>query len=94
MGFRSLAIQKRSSEVWKVLGAVKSEFSKFGDALDKVGKKLEQAQDAIAETRPRRNAMSRHLRSVEQLPEPDALAVLRLAGGPLPPDAEVSEAAE
>jgi DNA recombination protein RmuC len=55
MGFRTLAIEKRSSEVWNVLGAVKTEFGKFGDALDKVKRKLNEASSSIeaAETRHR-----------------------------------------
>jgi len=77
MGFRSLAIQKRSAEVWKVLGAVKSEFSKFGGVMDKVSKKLDEAQRVIDdEVGRRRRAMERHLRAVEALPEGEAAALL------------------
>ncbi|HEX5454266.1 MAG TPA: DNA recombination protein RmuC [Stellaceae bacterium] len=79
MGFRSLAIQKRSAEVWKVLGAVKSEFSKFGDFVDKVGKKLGEAQKVIDDNLgTRRRAMERQLRRVEALPEAEALSLLEL----------------
>jgi DNA recombination protein RmuC len=92
MGFRSLAIQKRSSEVWQVLGAVKTEFGKFGDVLDKVGKKLEEAQKAVESAGPRRRAMDRKLRSVEALPEVAAQDVLALATEDLADDLE--EAAE
>ena len=68
MGFRTLAIEKRSSEVWKVLGSVKTEFGKFGEVLDKVGEKLEQAQKQIEQTGVRSRAIERQLRSVEALP--------------------------
>lgn len=71
MGFRTLAIEKRSSEVWKVLGAVKTEFGKFGEILDKVGEKLEQAQKQIEQTGVRSRAIERQLREVEALPVPD-----------------------
>jgi DNA recombination protein RmuC len=68
MGFRTLAIEKRSSEVWQVLGAVKTEFGKFGDVLDKVGEKLEQAQKQLEQTGVRSRAIERQLRGVEALP--------------------------
>lgn len=68
MGFRSLAIEKRSSEVWKVLGAVKTEFAKFGGVLDKVQTKLRQASDTIDKVGVRSRAIERQLRGVEQLP--------------------------
>jgi DNA recombination protein RmuC len=77
MGFRSLAIQKRSAEVWKVLGAVKHEFAKFGGVIDKVSKKLDEAQTVIDdEVGRRRRAMERQLRAVEVLPEGEAAALL------------------
>lgn len=69
MGFRSLAIQERSSEVWQVLGAVKTEFGKFGDVLDKVQKKLQEAQNTVEQAGVRRRAVDRSLRKVEALPE-------------------------
>jgi len=82
MGFRSLAIQKRSAEVWKVLGAVKHEFSKFGGVIDKVSKKLDEAQTVIDdEVGRRRRAMERQLRAVEVLPEAEAAALLDYHGG-------------
>ena len=68
MGFRTLAIEKRSSEVWKVLGSVKTEFGKFGDVLDKVSEKLDQAQKQIEQTGVRSRAIERQLRNVEALP--------------------------
>jgi DNA recombination protein RmuC len=68
MGFRSLAIQKRSSEVWKVLGEVKTEFGKFGDLLDAVHKKLVNATDSMDDVRKRSRAIQRKLRTVQELP--------------------------
>lgn len=97
MGFRSLAIQKRSAEVWKVLGAVKSEFSKFGDFVDKVGRKLGEAQQVIDDNLgKRRRAMERQLRRVEALPEAEALSLLELdrAGPFIEGDNDEREAAE
>lgn len=76
MGFRTLAIQKRSSEVWRVLAAVKSEFEKFGDVMDKVSKKLQEAQSAVDQAGTRRRAVDRKLRGVEAMPA--ELAALKL----------------
>ena len=78
MGFRSLAIQQRSSEVWKVLSAVKTEFEKFGGVLDKVQKKLEEAQKVVEDAGIRRRAMDRKLLGVEAMPEGQATALLEL----------------
>jgi DNA recombination protein RmuC len=68
MGFRTLAIQKRSSEVWQLLGAVKNEFGKFGDVLNMVRKKLDEAGKHIDATSVRTRAIERKLRDVESLP--------------------------
>jgi len=68
MGFKSLAIEKRSSEVWNVLGAVKTEFGKFGQVLDKVQTKLRQASKTIDDAGVRTRAIERNLRKVEELP--------------------------
>ena len=76
MGFRTLAIEQRSSEVWKVLGAVKTEFLKFGDALAKTKKKLEEASNTLDNAEVRNRALTRRLKSVESLPGPEAIAVL------------------
>jgi DNA recombination protein RmuC len=92
VGFRSLAIQQRSSEVWKVLSAVKTEFEKFGGILDKVHKKLDEAQKVVEEAGIRRRAMDRKLRAVEVLPEVEAATRLELASAGLIEDAR--EAAE
>ena len=70
MGFRTLAIEKRSSEVWKVLSAVKSEFGKFGEVLDKVKRQIGTVSKSLEDTDVRRRVMDRTLRDVEQLPEP------------------------
>ncbi len=72
MGFRTLAIQKRSSEVWTVLGAVKTEFGKFGSVLEKTQKKLQEASHTIDEAARRSRQMERKLKSVEALPENQA----------------------
>ena len=79
IGFRTLAIEQRSSEVWKVLGAVKHEFGKFGDVLAKVKRQLETAGRTIEETGVRTRAMERKLRSVEALPADAATDMLELA---------------
>lgn len=68
MGFRTLAIQKRSSEVWEVLSAVKTEFSKFGDVMVKVQKKLAEAGSVIEQAQTRTRVIERKLRHVEALP--------------------------
>jgi DNA recombination protein RmuC len=82
MGFRTLAIQRRSSEVWRVLGAVKLEFGKFGDVIDKVEKKLSEASTQLQHVGVRGRAIARSLREVEALPAPEAERVLpELAAG-------------
>nr|MCU0969670.1 DNA recombination protein RmuC [Rubrivivax sp.] len=81
MGFRTLALEKRSAEVWEVLGAVKTEFAKFGDVLAKTRKKLEEATNTIDQAQTRTNVMTRRLKSVEALPEPRALELLPPAVG-------------
>ncbi|GLG01690.1 DNA recombination protein RmuC [Alicyclobacillus hesperidum subsp. aegles] len=70
LGFRTLAIQKRSSEVWNLLGAVKSEFGKFGDVLERTQKKLQEASNTIDKAAVRSRAIERQLRSVEASPLP------------------------
>jgi DNA recombination protein RmuC len=65
MGFRTLAIQKRSGEVWEILGAVKSEFAKYAEVLAKVKKKLGEAQNTIDKAETRTRAIQRKLREVE-----------------------------
>lgn len=80
MGFQTLAIEKRASEVWRVLGAVKTEFGKFGDVLDRLKKQLDTATRTIEQTGVRRRAMERRLHSVERLPEGEAAQILTLTG--------------
>ncbi len=77
MGFRTLAIEKRSSEVWRLLGEVKTEFGKFGAVLDKVKRNLEQASNQIEATGVRTRAIERKLRGVESLPAPETRSLLR-----------------
>jgi len=76
MGFRTLALEKRSTEVWEVLGAVKTEFQKFGDVLARTKKKLDEASSSIEQAERRTRVMARELRAVEALPEPQAMARL------------------
>lgn len=76
MGFRTLAIQQRSSEVWSVLGAVKTEFGKFAEILSRVKKKLDEASTQIDQTGVRSRAIERRLRSVESLPADEAARLL------------------
>jgi DNA recombination protein RmuC len=68
MGFRTLAIQKRSSEVWGLLAGVKTEFGKFGDALSAVRDKLDQAARKMEDVDVRSRALTKKLRDVEELP--------------------------
>jgi len=78
VGFRTLAIEKRSSEVWKVLSAVKTEFGKFGDVLTKVQRQLNTASNTIEQTGMRTRAMERKLRTVEELPAEETAEILEL----------------
>ena len=79
MGFRTLAIQKRTSEVWNVLGAVKTEFGKFGGMLEKVQKNLQNAGDQLEEVMGKRTrAIERKLRQVEALPTEESKKMLTL----------------
>lgn len=89
MGFRTLAIQERSSEVWKILGAVKTEFRKFGDVLDGVKKKLDQASKTMDEAAVRSRQIERKLRQVEELPAGEAQVLL---GGVVTEVEELDEA--
>jgi len=78
MGFRTLAIQKRSSEVWNLLAAVKTEWTKYGDVLDAVQKKLHQASDTIEKAKVRSRAVGRKLKDVQELPVGEATVLLPL----------------
>ena len=72
MGFRTVAIEQRSSEVWLTLGAVRTEFRKFGDVLTRAQKKLQEASNTIEEARGKTTTIARKLREVEGLPENEA----------------------
>jgi DNA recombination protein RmuC len=76
MGFRTLALEKRSSEVWQVLGAVKTEFNKFGDVLARVKSQTETVLKTLDSAETRSRAMSRVLKKVDALPEPQAQALI------------------
>ena len=76
MGFRTLALEQRSAEVWEVLGAVKTEFAKFGDVLARTKKKLDEASRTINEAETRTRQMTRKLKTVEALPEGRAQQLL------------------
>ncbi|GAA2914931.1 DNA recombination protein RmuC [Microbacterium keratanolyticum] len=99
MGFRTLAIEKRSSEVWKVLSAAKVEFQKYGQVWEKLGKQLQTAQNTVSEAGRRTRAVERRLRDVEVLDaiESDDLYDLHAEIGDVRlrlDDAEVTEARE
>ncbi|MBN2564761.1 MAG: DNA recombination protein RmuC [Candidatus Eisenbacteria bacterium] len=81
MGFRTLAIEKRSSEVWQVLAAVKTEFGNFETVLAKLEKQLGTAQKTVSETGVRTRAIERRLREVEELPEAESGSLLGLETG-------------
>jgi DNA recombination protein RmuC len=89
MGFQRVAIEQRSVEAWRLLGAVRTEFGKFGDVLARAQKKLEEASHTLDEARGKTTTISRKLRDVQSLPDAEAARLLTL---PLPiefaPDAE------
>ena len=76
MGFRTLALEKRSAEVWEVLGAVKTEFASFGAVLAKTKKKLNEAANTIEDAEKRTRVMTRKLKSVEGLSDADSQLLL------------------
>jgi DNA recombination protein RmuC len=80
MGFRTLAIEKRSSEVWQVLSAVKTEFGKFGEVLAKTKEQIQKAADTLDKAEVRTRQISRKLKSVEVMPEVQAQVLLGAAG--------------
>ncbi|MCE2658119.1 MAG: DNA recombination protein RmuC [Rubrivivax sp.] len=82
MGFRTLALEKRSAEVWQVLGAVKTEFLKFGEVMDKTRRKLQEASNTIESAQTRTRAMERTLRQVEAMPQAATPPWLPLAAEP------------
>jgi len=91
LGFRTLAIEQRSTEVWRVLGAVKTEFGKFGDILAKTKEKLDQVGKTLDDAGRKSTTIARKLRDVEALPEGEADRLLTGDAGlvldaePLPP---------
>jgi DNA recombination protein RmuC len=78
MGFRTLAIEKRSSEVWHLLAAVKAEWTKYGEVLDKVKRHLQMATNSVDAASTRTRQIGRKLRHVEQLPADEAQELLML----------------
>ena len=86
MGFRTLAIEKRTSEVWNLLAGVKTEWTKYGEVLDTVQKKLNQASETIEKAKVRSRAIGRKLKDVQELPATDATLLL--------PDSLLTEEAE
>ncbi|ADU65062.1 protein of unknown function DUF195 [Desulfurispirillum indicum S5] len=88
VGFQTLVIEKRASEVWTVLGAVKTEFGKFGDVLEKVKKQIHTVSNTLDESSRRTRVMERKLRSVEELPADQTSVVLALSASA---DDEVEE---
>jgi len=76
MGFRTLALEKRSSEVWQVLGAVKTEFGKFGEVLARVKDQTQTVLNTLERAQTRSNVMNRALKSVDALPETQAQTLL------------------
>jgi DNA recombination protein RmuC len=76
MGFRTLAIEKRTSEVWNLLAGVKTEWTKYGEVLDSVQRKLNQASDSIEKAKVRSRAIGRKLKDVQELPASEAAALL------------------
>ncbi len=86
MGFRTLALEKRSAEVWEVLGAVKTEFGKFGEVLAKTKKKLDEASSTIDAATTRTRAMERRLKTVEALPDSQVTRLLPELAAPAADD--------
>ena len=76
MGFRTVAIEKRSAEVWQTLGAVKTQFTKFGDLLDGVQKKLEESAHKIESAKTTSRQIERKLKNVEELPEKESVKLI------------------
>ena len=81
MGFRTLAIEKRSSEVWELLGGVKTEFGKFGDVLAKTKKKLQEASNTIDKAEVRTRAIERKLRKVQEVPQEESTSLIEQTKG-------------
>ncbi len=84
MGFRTLAVEKRSSEVWQLLGAVKTEFGKFGDVLAKTKEQIDRASTTLGTAAVRTRAIERKLRDVESLPDTTSAQLLEDDTGAAP----------
>jgi DNA recombination protein RmuC len=93
MGFRSLAIEKRSSEVWQILGAVRGEFGKYNSVVTKLARQLNTAARSVEALGVRTRVMDRKLVNVEKLPEHSAQALLGI-DRPVIVDTEADEDAE
>ncbi len=92
MGFRTLAIQKRSSEVWTVLAAVKTEFGKFGEVIDKVQRKLHEASDVIdRDVAVRTRVIERRLKNVQELPSGEVVPLLQRSADATPESDEAED---
>jgi DNA recombination protein RmuC len=78
MGFRSLAVEKRTSEIWTILGAVRTEFGKFGDILDATKKKIDQASEELSKTGARTRQIEKKLHDVETVQDGEAQNLLEL----------------
>ncbi len=91
LGFKTLAIEKRSSDVWRLLGAIKTEFMTFGTLLDKTRKKLDEASSSIDTAATRTRRIQRKMQGIEELPEHEAKGILGVDFGS-GAEAEVSEA--
>lgn len=76
MGFRTVAIEKRSAEVWQKLGAIKTQFGKFGDLLEGVQKKLQESANKIESAKTSSRQIERQLKDVEELPESDSVKLI------------------
>jgi len=82
MGFRTLAIERRSSEVWALLAAVKTEFGRFGEILDKTKRKLDEASSSIESAATRTRQIERKLKAVQTLPAGETPVLLEDPGSP------------
>ena len=89
MGFRTLAIEKRSAEVWNLLGAVRTEFSKFGQVLEKTSKKLQEAGNHIDAAAVRSRSIEKKLKGVQEMPGAEAAALLESEPWDLEEDTDV-----
>lgn len=91
MGFRTLAIEQRSSEVWNLLAAVKTEWTKYGEVLAKVQKKLHEASDTLDRAQVRTRAIGRKLKDVQELPAAEARGLLMVKTGLAGPEEDETE---